>query len=81
MIERKEVSQVCNYVAIFVYKGLIDNLEVFDDKGESAAWLSTLVEEYGVDNCADSIIWDVAEKGRIDLGFVHLRSSATKETG
>ena len=64
------VQAMCKYVAILVFKGLIENVGVFDVKEEAARWLSGFVEEYGADNCADSIIWDTKEQARIDLGFV-----------
>jgi len=54
-----------------VYQGLVENVDVFNDKREAGAWVSKLAEEYGPENCADSIIWDVTEKGAIDIGFVH----------
>jgi hypothetical protein len=61
---------MCKYVAILVYQGLIEDVGVFDDKGEAAGWLSRHAEEYGQDNCADSILWDTLQKAPIDLGFV-----------
>ena len=61
---------MCNYVAILVYQGLIEDVSVFDKKEEAAHWLSGSIEEYGADNCADSIIWDTKERAPIDLGFV-----------
>ena len=63
---------MCNYVAILVYQGLIEDVGVFDTEKDAAGWLSQHVEEYGVDNCADSILWDAVKKAPIDLGFVHL---------
>ena len=63
-------ESMCKYVAIFVFKGLIEDVSVFDMKEEAARWLSGFAEEYGADNCADSIIWDTEQKTRIDLGFV-----------
>lgn len=61
---------MCRYVAILVYQGLIEDVSVFDKKEEAAHWLSSNVEEYGADECADSIIWDTSQKAPIDLGFV-----------
>ena len=62
---------MCNYVAILVYQGIIEEVSVFREQGEAAGWLSGLVREFGADNCADSIIWDVVGKSRIDLAFAH----------
>lgn len=61
---------MCNYVAILVYQALIEDVAVFDKKEEAAQWLSSNVEEYGADNCADSIIWDTSQQSPIDLGFM-----------
>lgn len=61
---------MCNYVAILVWQGLIEDVGVFDDKGDAAGWLGVCAEKYGADNCADSIIWDTRQKAPIDLGFV-----------
>jgi hypothetical protein len=58
-------------VAIVVYQGIIENVDVFNDKRKAGAWMSKLAQEYGLENCVDSIIWDVAEKEAIDIGFVH----------
>lgn len=64
------VESMCNYVAILVYQGLIEDVGVFEKKEEAAHWLSSNVEENGAEDCADSIIWDTEQKTRIDLGFV-----------
>ncbi len=64
------VEIMCKYVAILVFQGLIEHVSVFDKKEEAAGWLSGNVEEYGADNCADSIIWDTTKNAPIDLGFV-----------
>lgn len=62
---------MCEYVAILVYEGLIENVNTFDDKGEAVAWIGKQVEECGVERCADSIIWDMKEKAPIVLAFAH----------
>jgi len=62
---------LCRYVAILVYQGLVENVDVFNDKREAGGWLSKFAQEYGLEDCADSIIWDTAEKSSIDIGFVH----------
>lgn len=64
------VNTMCKYVAILVYQGLIEDVGVFDAKEEAARWLSDNAEEYGADNCADSIIWDARQKSPIHLAFV-----------
>jgi hypothetical protein len=61
---------MCKYVAILVYQGLIEDVRVFDNKEAAACWLSGCAEECGADNCTDSIIWDMEQRTRIDLGFV-----------
>jgi hypothetical protein len=62
---------MCRYVCILVFRGLVENVNVFDDKERATAWVGDLVREYGPDNCADSLIWDVNEKASIELAFVH----------
>jgi hypothetical protein len=62
---------MCKYVAILIYQGLVESVDVFNDKRKAGAWVSKLADEYGPENCADSIIWDVAENGTIEIGFVH----------
>jgi len=64
------VNAMCDYVAILVYQGLIEDVGVFNSKVEAAGWLSRITGEYGADDCADSIIWDTRQKAPIDLGFV-----------
>lgn len=61
---------MCRYVAILVYQAVIEDVVVFNRKEEAAHWLSGLAEKYGVEHCADSVIWDTKTKTRIDLGFV-----------
>jgi len=61
---------MCKFVAILVYQALIEDVAVFDKKDEAARWLSSNVEQYGADECADSIIWDTQMKTPINLGFV-----------
>lgn len=62
---------MCRYVAILVYQGIIENVDVFESKKDAGAWLSRLAEEYGAENCADSTIWDTVEKDSVDVGFAH----------
>ena len=62
---------MCKYVAILVYRGLIEDVSLFDKKKEATSWLSCFAKEYGAEDCADSIIWDAVDKSPIYLGFVH----------
>lgn len=62
-------SAMCKFVAILVYQGIIEQVEVFDRKKDAAGWLSHLAEESGAEHCADSIIWDTERKTAIYLGF------------
>jgi hypothetical protein len=62
---------MCRYVGILVYQGLIEDVDVFNDKRKAGAWVSKLAEEYGPDNCADSIIWDTVRKDSIAVGIAH----------
>jgi len=71
---------MCKYVAILVYEGLIEDVSVFDNKEAAAGWLGTHAEEYGVDNCADSVIWDTTKRTPILLSFVKQASTSTAST-
>jgi hypothetical protein len=62
---------MCRYVGILVFQGVIENVNVFDQKVKAVAWVGKLVEEYGAGNCADSIIWDTLEEIPIELAFAH----------
>ena len=62
---------MCRYVAILVYQGIIENVNISNDKDKLVAWIGKLVEEYGADNSADSIIWDTHEETPIELAFAH----------
>ena len=65
------LRHMCEYVAILVYEGLIEDVNTFDNKDEAVAWISNQTEECGADRCADSIIWDNQQKTPIDLAFAH----------
>lgn len=62
---------MCRYVAILVYQGNIESVDISDDKDKVVAWIGKLVGEYGADSCADSIIWDTHEETPIELAFAH----------
>jgi len=58
-------------VGIFVFRGLIEDVRIFETKAKASGWLSGLAKEYGGDNCAESLIWDSVRNKPIYLGFVH----------
>jgi hypothetical protein len=62
---------MCRYIGILIFKGLVENVNVFDRREQATAWVGNLVSEYGPDNCADSLIWDMHEEAPIELGFAH----------
>ncbi len=62
---------MCRYVGILVFQGLIENVEVFDQKEEAVNWIGEQVKEYNVADFTDSLVWDTKDKSRIDLAFAH----------
>jgi hypothetical protein len=59
------------YVAILVYEGLIESVQIFDDKADAIAWIGAQVNECGADRCVDSTIWDMKKGEPIELAFAH----------
>lgn len=60
---------MCEFIAILVYEGLIEDVKTFDDKIEAITWITTNANECGVERCSDSVIWDMNEKRSIELNL------------
>jgi hypothetical protein len=60
---------MCEFVGIIVYQGLVEEVQVFNKREEAVEWIAGKTNEYGIENTIDSLLWDVKEQSRIDLGF------------
>lgn len=68
------LETMCKYVAILVYQGLIEDVNVFDEKEGATRWLSERAGESGIDCCGDSMIWDTTRGEGHLLSFAISRS-------
>ncbi len=69
MQNMRGTDEMCSFVGIIVFQGVVEDVHVFDSKTKAIGWIAEKTNEYGIENCSDSLLWDVERRSRINLGF------------
>jgi len=61
-----DCGQMCRYVGVVVYQGLIEDVSTFKSLAEAAAWVTILRQIYGWEDTQDSLTWDTEHQISVD---------------
>lgn len=54
--------QMCRFVGIVVYQGLVEDVLTFESEIEAETWVMERRREYGTEETSDSLTWDTKQQ-------------------
>jgi len=62
MNANEDSDQMCRYVGIVVYQGLVEDVLTFESEKEARTWVTQRRYVYGAEETSDSLTWDTRQQ-------------------